>query len=356
MSGEFEAIGEMTQGGLTAAALEQPGAPRASTTHDDHAGGHADENGQCLNCGADVDSNYCGQCGQKRDIHHNVSAFLHDLAHGVLHFEGKIWNTLPLLVLHPGRLTRRYIDGERVRFFSPLALFLFTLFVTFGIFHALNSGIDPKAIAPQQIGQVQTARQSIERQIDAAQDRRTAAIEAGRPTTEADDDLRALQATLALMPKPGNQPMSGVRSDIPAIQAVIDKLRENPALLLYKLQGSAYKYAWAIIPFSAAFLWLLYPFSKRFGLYDHLIFVTYSLSFMLLLAAMMQIGASAGLSDNVIAPAALVLPPVHLYRQVRGTYGSSRLGSAARTILICLFGLIMLFAFTLALLAMGTME
>ena len=35
--------------------------------------------------------------------------------HGVLHFEGKIWHTLPLLAWRPGELTRRYIDGQRAQ-------------------------------------------------------------------------------------------------------------------------------------------------------------------------------------------------------------------------------------------------
>lgn len=49
----------------------------------------------------------------------------HDLLHGLLHFEGKIWRTLPLLAWWPGELTRRYIEGARARFVSPMALFLF---------------------------------------------------------------------------------------------------------------------------------------------------------------------------------------------------------------------------------------
>ena len=54
--------------------------------------------------------------------------------HGVLHFEGKIWRTLPLLAWRPGELTRRYIDGERARFVSPIALFLFSVFLMFAVF------------------------------------------------------------------------------------------------------------------------------------------------------------------------------------------------------------------------------
>ena len=38
--------------------------------------------------------------------------------------------------------------------------------------------------------------------------------------------------------------------------------KENPALLLYKLKSSAYKYSWALIPISLPFIWLLFPFRR----------------------------------------------------------------------------------------------
>src|SRR3546814_19115032 len=63
----------------------------------------------------------------------------------------------------------------------------------------------------------------------------------------------------------------------------IAKAQTNPGLMLYKVQANAYKFAWALIPLSIPFLWLLYPFSRRFHAYDHFVFVTYSISFMLLL-------------------------------------------------------------------------
>ena len=40
--------------------------------------------------------------------------------------------TLPMLAWKPGELTRRYIDGQRARFVSPIALFLFCVFLMFG--------------------------------------------------------------------------------------------------------------------------------------------------------------------------------------------------------------------------------
>src|SRR4051812_13285065 len=125
MGGEgIEAIGELVSGGMIARAVE-PGAGEA------HAG---DSHGVCLNCGAALTGPYCHCCGQTAHIHRTLGAFWHDLAHGVLHFEGKTWRTIPLLAWKPGELTRRYIEGERARFVSPMALFLFSVFVMFAVF------------------------------------------------------------------------------------------------------------------------------------------------------------------------------------------------------------------------------
>ena len=44
---------------------------------------------------------------------------------------------------------------------------------------------------------------------------------------------------------------------------------KNPELVFYKLKTNAYKFSWALIPISVPFVWLLFPFSRRFRLYDH---------------------------------------------------------------------------------------
>ena len=65
----------------------------------------------------------------------------------------------------------------------------------------------------------------------------------------------------------------------------LNQAAKNPELLFYKLKTNAYKFSWALIPISVPFVWLLFPFSRRFKLYDHTVFVTYSLCFMMLLLA-----------------------------------------------------------------------
>ena len=126
MTGGIEAAGDIATGALLGRAVE----PRAG-----EAGGGA-AHGVCLNCGTALIGAFCHACGQNGHVHKTLSSIGHDLLHGVFHFEGKVWRTIPMLVAHPGQLTRRYIDGERARFVSPLALFLFFVFLMFATFHS----------------------------------------------------------------------------------------------------------------------------------------------------------------------------------------------------------------------------
>ena len=137
MTGEIEAAGDAITGGMLARAVE-PGHGEA------HEAGH----GACLNCGTAVTGNYCPECGQAAHLHRSFAAIGHDLAHGVLHFEGKIFTTLPELALRPGQLTRRYIHGERAKFVSPFALFLFSAFLMYAIF-SLTSHHGPEGARNQ---------------------------------------------------------------------------------------------------------------------------------------------------------------------------------------------------------------
>lgn len=366
MSGDIEAIGDIMTGMLAGRALE-PG----------HGEG-ADHDSRCLNCGTFLSGPYCNQCGQRGHVHRSVMAFVHDLLHGVLHFEGKLWHTLPLLFWRPGELTRRYINGERARFFSPLALFLFAVFLTFAIFSAMGSGlgnnneaaIEPDTLtAAQRQSAINEVSQSMADDIHQTEERLAAARAAGQPTAEIERELATKKRVAEGMTRtfgfgvnaegepqrPTNVSFADFKTGVPFIDHMIDKANADPALMLYKLQSNAYKYAWALIPLSAPFLWLLYPFSRRFGLYDHLVFVTFSLSFMLLLLVLTRLMAAIGITGPFIPFLLMLYPPFHMYRQLRGAYRSSRIGALIRTTILVSVATVNLLIFMAGLLALGAL-
>jgi outer membrane murein-binding lipoprotein Lpp len=347
--GELEAFGDAVTGGILGRAVE----PKAGEAAD----GHSHE-ANCLNCGAPLAGPYCHECGQHAHVHRTLSSFFHDFLHGVLHFEGKIWRTLPLLWWKPGELTRRYIDGQRARFVSPIALFLFSVFLMFAVM-GLTGGLDAMGSQAAQNDLATEIRDDQSKIAELQADRREAVAE-GRSTakidsriTEARNELAAIQVV-----KSGKVPPAIIKADpgdrIPDwLQDIAGNAAKNPELLFYKLKTNAYKFSWALIPISVPFVWLLFPFSRRFRLYDHTVFVTYSLCFMMQL---LVLGTVIALVSAALASFAWFLPPVHMYRQLRGTYGVSAIGAVWRTSLLTIFAFVAIGLFASLLVGLGAFD
>ncbi|WP_298192132.1 DUF3667 domain-containing protein [Novosphingobium sp.] len=325
---EAQVLGDAIGAGLTARAFE----PEAGEGED----GHTHESA-CLNCNTPLIGSHCHNCGQTAHVHRTLGAFFHDLLHGVFHFEGKIWRTLPLLALRPGRLTREYIDGRRASYVSPLALFLFSVFVMFAVIQQTAGELDLDKDKQVQINVgLSKGTQEVERSLNASRARLAAAEAKGVDTDDLETEVAQQERALAAMRRLGGEKLSSTGFSI--LDEVIDETKSNPKLALYKMQSHAYKYSWALVPISVPFLWLLFPFSRRFHLYDHTVFVTYSLSFMTLLFAASMVASAIG-AESLGGLLALV-PPLHMYKQLRGTYGVSRFGAFLRT------GALLVFAFT----------
>jgi hypothetical protein len=344
---DLEAIGDAATGAVLARAVE----PRAGAAAD----GHTHEK-NCLNCGTELTGDYCHACGQKAHIHRTLSAFWHDLLHGVLHFEGKIWRTLPMLAWRPGELTRRYIEGERARFVSPMALFLFSVFLMFAIAN-VTGGLS-SAVHPPSAQDLKRSVATQERELDTAQRQRDAALRANRSIGTLDAKIADLQQELAITRgiQAGNiERIAKTQTNAPDwLREPITKAAKNPDLLFYKLKTNAYKFSWMLIPMSVPFLWLLFPFSRRFRLYDHTVFVTYSLSFMTLLVVTAILIGVAGLPQ--FAGFAVLIPPVHMYRQLKGAYGLTAGSALARTVLLVAFSVVAIGLFFLLLFGLGLFD
>jgi hypothetical protein len=134
------------------------------------------------------------------------------------------------------------------------------------------------------------------------------------------------------------------------LSGFVDKTSRNPELLFYKVKTNTYKFSWALIPISVPFMWLLFPFSRRFRMYDHTVFVTYSLCFMMLL---LVAGSTLGLVWPTIASLLFFVPPFHMYRQLKGTYSLGRWGALWRTTLLVGFAWAAIGMFVALIVGMG---
>ncbi|MCW3834647.1 DUF3667 domain-containing protein [Sphingomonas canadensis] len=346
--GEIDAAGDIVTGALLGRAME----PHAGEGAE---GGHG---GTCLNCGTALIGPHCHQCGQTAHIHRSLGAIGHDILHGVVHFEGKLWHTLPLLAFRPGKLTRRYIEGERARFVSPIALFLFSIFTLFAVFSLL--GVAPQSFKTTPM----TPEKAAETRAKLVESRQKAVAERAR-VTPGSGPAKALDGTIAGLDDAiaradaGKPVMGPVATDLDIetgwerLDHGIKKAIENPSLASYKLQSNSYKLSWALIPLSLPFLWLAFAWRREFGLYDHAIFVTYSIAFMSLLFIAVTLLSAAGLPGGPLNAAVAVAVPLHIYSQLRDAYRLSRLGAVLRTIYLLASGVIVLIVFLAGVLALG---
>jgi hypothetical protein len=93
---------------------------------------------KCINCGSELTGIYCNNCGQERVKRLEVNTILHDVTHGILHWENSVLKTFKYLVLNPGKTVKDYISGRRKSFVKPFSYFIAiqTLFVL--VFHRMS--------------------------------------------------------------------------------------------------------------------------------------------------------------------------------------------------------------------------
>jgi hypothetical protein len=329
----------------------------------------------CLNCGATLGGRYCQACGQAAHVERSLLHLIEEFLHGLLHLDAKGWRTLPALIAHPGQLTRRYIDGQRARYVSPLALFLFNVFLMFFVFSLTSHSA---AVGPLSA----TNRAEIEQELEQSRQDNQAAVERAREAlarargrgnrddiADAQNEVAAAeraqrqsqQTTEAMLGAILNAPIDSASSSGPsassrddmegaaragwqsqlaalkvhtgsaAWDARVHRALNNPELLLYKLKSMAYKLSFMLIPLSLPLIWLLFIGKPGLSMYDHAVFSLYSLSFMALLFTTVALLSAAHLS--ALVPFLVVLgPPTHMYLQLKGTYGLTRVGAAWRTL------------------------
>jgi hypothetical protein len=102
-----------------------------------------------------------------------------------------------------------------------------------------------------------------------------------------------------------------------------------PELAIHKLKNTAYKFSFLLVPL-LPFMWLMFLRRRDIAVYDHAVFSLYSLSFMALLTVTAALLSMTPLNGHL--GWLLWIVPVHVFLQLRGTYGLTRWGASWRTI------------------------
>jgi hypothetical protein len=376
---EPDALGQLADVGLVAASME----PGGKT-----AGHHATH---CANCGVLLNGHYCPNCGQRAAVHRSLSHIGEEFFHSFFHFDGKIWRTAPLLFIKPGALTRRYVHGQRVRFVSPMALFFFSVFLMFFAFASVDPTkmvhtqlpTDAKADIQEGLKEAQANLKDAEGDVESANagDDKAEKREAAKALKRAQAALDAASKVAEAAPADATTPEApaadtGPVSDIFDWRATLKELGTSkklqftghpemteraraslgdPDLLVYKLKNTASEYSFLLVPMSVPFVWMLFMFRRQVHLYDHVIFVLHSLSFMALFAASWAFLVKLNVEGPLGFWLALI-PPVHLFFHLKGAYTLGTFGAIWRTSFLLMVALIALCIYLAFILVLGLIE
>lgn len=165
----------------------------------------------CANCGTPLLGPHCYRCGQPVDgLVRHFGSIMGDFLDTALNIDARVFRTLWPLLAKPGYLSKEYFAGRRVRYVSPVRLFVFLSIVTFFVAQLIWT-MDPGTVNFDDRDDIETAAT-------------VADVEAAR-----DEALKGLETARAKVPD-----MPGARA---GIERGEEQVRAKAARRIAELQG-----------------------------------------------------------------------------------------------------------------------
>lgn len=94
----------------------------------------------CLNCNAVVAGRFCQVCGQENlEPDENFRQLCVHFIYDIFHFDGQFFSTLKYLLFRPGFLTKEFFRGKRASYLHPIRMYLFTSAIFFLIYFSMTA-------------------------------------------------------------------------------------------------------------------------------------------------------------------------------------------------------------------------
>ena len=263
----------------------------------------------CLNCGSPMAQQFCPACGQPAiDPDPTLRELLDELAAEFLLWDGKLLSTFRSLVARPGELTREYLAGRRVRYISPLRLYL-TCSV---IFFLLRAVLPEPGVVVRTGGVVKTQIGGVVLEEDEEGQAARALDSLGRssPSTIG----RAASQRIGNVLRHQNEFAAAMRENTPRMMFVLVPLFAALTSLLFRSRR------------------LRYPKHLTFALHEH------AFLFLALIPTLLPRLAPKTPLGGVVSAIAVLLSfgsiAIHLVLAVRRVYGGTLGGAVARSVIL----------------------
>ncbi|NJW51913.1 DUF3667 domain-containing protein [Salinimicrobium oceani] len=117
-------------------------------------------NTQCLNCQhpLDISDQYCPNCSQLNSTKKLAfNDFFNEFFAGIFAYDSRFYRTLGVLLFKPGKISKDYIEGKRVRYANPYRFYLSASIVFFLIW-SLTHEVEP----PVEVNKEASEQQRVE--------------------------------------------------------------------------------------------------------------------------------------------------------------------------------------------------
>lgn len=337
----------------------------------------AGEMPECLNCGAHLRGQYCGNCGQRaRSRLISLWELIRDAFGDLFELDSRLWQTLVPLMIRPGQLTHDYLQGRRARYMPP-----FRMYLVLSLLFFLVAFFDPRETfgifyEPQTLEQEEEEKQREAAEI-ADEVRRDLAEEGIIAATPEDSKESAEDADDGLHIRVNADDGSEAECQVDdfsisgpewlkrrltpdRVVHVCEQIKKDKGRqFVQNLYDNIPVALIVLLPIMAIVLKALYPLSRRYYV-EHLLFFVHFHAFMfLILTLQILIGRLNSVLPTpeaigiLLIVAASFYVPVYLFVGMRRVYGQGRLLTTAKYVVLTVsylagFTLTMLGAVTMA--------
>jgi hypothetical protein len=321
------------------------------------------EQPNCLNCGARLHGQYCGQCGQRASSRLiSLWELMRDAFGDLFELDSRLWRTLVPLLARPGKLTRDYLEGRRARYMPPFRMYLVLSVVFFVVAFFdprddLSLLFEPEPEPEPTPEQVEDADAALEEaaatidQLEAAGTLTEEQAKAARTAIHEDDDDRDSFTlfgdgtddgfNIRFDEETGKCVATGVdklpewmqrRLTPQRLEEICERVAADEGKTLFSLLLDKIPIALIVLlPVMALVLKGLYPLSRRYFVEHLLFFVHFHAFFFLILTLEILFSRVA---DMIFIPtplavlvvvAASLYVPVYLYKAMRTVYGQGHI-------------------------------
>ena len=276
----------------------------------------------CRNCNTSFQGKFCSNCGQAHsDFERPLRFLLIDLFGTMIAFDTRLLKTLGAILFKPGKLTKDFISGKRIRYMPP---FRFYIFISFVMFFLMNTVIK-KSVEEGNNNLIEVGDTEKKKDVDIVEFVRTTSIlDNSDPVNVVIPDSGDASLNIAELDESQSGNISTKEEDVKK-----DKnkertklISEHPEIFISKFLRFFSYSLFLLMPIFAFFMWLLFLKSGKYYI-THFLFSLNIHSFLFVLLSIIIL-TNLIFSSKTIHPEywLLLLVPVYHAIGVRKIYGT----------------------------------